>query len=206
MLLISPLVFFATAQEPSTLPAGTAKVQQNEAPGVKNDTADLKKAENAERKCEIASERLAVRMEKLQELQNRHHGVYDGLITKLTNLITRLEEDGVTGPEIDALKEDIVALQELAVKLKTSYSAINGNLIRARNIVCGESQLAYNQALRESGSSINETKLVIKEIRDFYLTEIKPDLEAIREMLKPEVTEQEETETEEVEETTEPLE
>lgn len=198
-LLILPLLF-TSAQ--SVLPAREAKDLQNES--LPNpDAARLQiKAENQERRCELATQRIGEKINRYRNLEKRHQGVYLGLGNKLENLVSRLEEDGYTGENIEALKADITKLNELAAKLKISYTNYLSKLDELKTASCTDSDVNFQEALKAAREELAATHAVSQEIKEFYLTEIKPDVAAMRTQIHEEKLRQQENEETE-DETTE---
>jgi len=195
VLFILPLLL-TSAQ--SVLPAREAKDLQDESlPKLDAPRVQAIKAENQERRCELATKRIAEKVNRYRNLEKRHQGVYMGLGNKLENLVSRLEADGYTGENIDALKADITQLNEFAANLKTSYTNYLNRLDELKTAGCTDSDVNFQEALKTAREELAATGVVIGEIKEFYLTEIKPDIAAMRTQIQEEkLGQQEDSETE----------
>ncbi|OGC80117.1 hypothetical protein A3K01_00615 [candidate division WWE3 bacterium RIFOXYD1_FULL_43_17] len=194
-LFILPLLL-TSAQ--TVLPAREAKDLQNESlPKLDNPRVMEIKAANQERRCELATQRIAEKVSRYRNLEKRHQGVYLGLGNKLENLVSRLEADGYTGGNIEALKTDITQLNELAAKMKTSYTNYLSRLDELKTAGCTDSDVNFQEALKTAREELTASGAVIKEIKEFYLTEVKPDIAAMRTQIQEEkLGQQEGNETE----------
>ena len=185
LLFISPFVYTAAAQ--SVLPASDGKnIDTESLPRLDTRRVQLNKAENQERRCELATQRIAEKIARYKTLEKRHQGIYLGLGTKLENLVNRLKEDGYTGDNIAALEADITKLDELSEKLKATYADYLAKLEELKTVSCADSDINFAQALKTAREELTATRDVIKEIKDFYLTEVKPHTAAMREQIKEE--------------------
>lgn len=193
LLLISPLVYTSATQ--NVLPISEGKNLQNESlPKLDAPRVQLTKAENQERRCELVTQRIADKIARYKNLEKRHQGIYLGLGNKLENLVNRLKEDGYTGENITALETDMTKLDELSEKLKANYSDYLAKLEELKSASCEDSDINFTQALKTAREELAATREVIQEIKDFYLTEVKPHIAAMREQIKEEKLNREQNE------------
>lgn len=136
--------------------------------------------ENKEKRCERITNRVEEKLGRYKENENRHRGVYQGLEIKLTNLINHLEEKGYSGENLEALKTDLDELRELSQKFETAYSDYRVRLELLKNHACGDSEDDFSQTFEDTQEEFLTVWEVIKEIRTFYLEEIKPDIAAMK--------------------------
>lgn len=136
--------------------------------------------ENKEKRCERITNRVEEKLERYKENENRHRGVYQGLENKLTNLISHIEEKGYSGKNVDALKADLEKLKELAQKFETAYTDYRVRLELLKNMACGDSDDEFSETFKDTQDDFLTVWDVIKEIRAFYLEEIKPDIAALK--------------------------
>ena len=185
LLFVSPLVYTSAAQ--NILPANEGKNLQNESlPKLDTPRVQLTRAENQERRCELVTQRIADKIARYKNLEKRHQGIYLGLGNKLENLVNRLKEDGYTGENITALETDMTKLDELSEKLKANYSDYLAKLEELKSASCEDSDIGFTQTLKTAREELAATREVIREIKDFYLTEVKPHIAAMREQIKEE--------------------
>ena len=185
LLFVSPLVYTSAAQ--NILPANEGKNLQNESlPKLDTPRVQLTRAENQERRCELVTQRIADKIARYKNLEKRHQGIYLGLGNKLENLVNRLKEDGYTGENITALETDMTKLDELSEKLKANYSDYLAKLEELKSASCEDSDINFTQTLKAAREELAATREVIREIKDFYLTEVKPHIAAMREQIKEE--------------------
>ncbi|KKS31435.1 hypothetical protein A2380_03555 [candidate division WWE3 bacterium RIFOXYB1_FULL_43_24] len=208
-LLIAPLIFISpfliTAAAQNVLPANEGKNLQNETlPKVDTPRAQLNRAENQERRCELVTQRIAEKITQYKNLEKRHQGVYLGLENKLENLVNRLKEDGYSGDNIAALEADIVELNRLTAETKINYANYLAKLEELKTASCEASDVNFVQALKTAREDLEATHVSMVAIKDFYLTDIKIDLAAMREEIRTEkLNQQQENETETEDEDTE---
>ncbi|EKD95332.1 MAG: hypothetical protein ACD_24C00518G0003 [uncultured bacterium] len=196
LVFVLPLIFTSATQ--NVLPASEGKNLQDEnLPKLDAPRAQLNRAENQERRCELATQRITEKIAQYKNLEKRHQGVYLGLGNKLENLISKLKEDGYTGDNIAALEADVVRLGELVSELNTNYANYLAKLDALKGASCEASDIDFVQALKDARADLNATHLSIVAIKEFYLTDIKPDLAAMREQIRTEkLNQQQEKETE----------
>lgn len=106
---------------------------------------------------------------------------YDGVVTKLTNLETKVAAQGV---DTTSLKAQITALQAKVANFKTDMEAYRFAVSDTASMSCTTDPAAFKASLAASREDFAKIKADAADIRMYLKDTIKPTLAAIRTELK----------------------
>jgi Skp family chaperone for outer membrane proteins len=160
-LAIALSASMAMAQS-DNMPRSTERVQENE---------------NIQKRCDIVTKQIDTHLARYKNNYNRHSRVYGNMKNRLVKLVERLE---LKGYDVTKLEADLVKLDEKILKLKTDYDAYIKELEETKEFVCGESEGQFKTALAEARAKLRLVHTDILDIRNYYQTVIKVDIQTLR--------------------------
>ena len=128
-------------------------------------------------RCEIITKNIDNRLARFNDNKNGHAIRYQELKTRLTNLISRLEQKGY---DVSKLEADLTVLDTKIKKFADDYVTFIEQLKTTKGFACGQSQGAFADALSKAKDLLRLVRQDAMDIRDYYQTQIKPDLMALR--------------------------
>jgi anion-transporting ArsA/GET3 family ATPase len=145
---------------------------------LKPEIRNQNKLDQTEARCERINERIEAKIQKYTENQNRYHGIYQGVMNRLANTITRLEGAGV---DTAALEENQAEMQEKVDAIKDSYQVLIDKLEDSKQYTCGESEGDFVKALGEIKTQMSKIREQIEEVRKYFDDEVIPNIKALKE-------------------------
>jgi len=139
---------------------------------------DANKTKLNQTRCEAINKRVEGRISQFTEERDKHYMRFDNLRERLANLSAKAES---TGFNVTDLNADIAILDTKIAKLKTDYALFIDKLAETRNFTCGHSEGQFKAALQAAKDQLNIVREDAKDIKEFYSTEIKADLKALKE-------------------------
>lgn len=130
------------------------------------------------RKCELLTTSIDSRVTKFDENKNTHIEKYQRIKTSLQAIITKLEAKGY---DVSELKEDLQTLDNKIKNFASDFAAFIEKLKATKSYACGESDGDFANALESAKSEIDTVRKDAEDIREFYRTVIRPDVEALKE-------------------------
>lgn len=143
--------------------------------------AEVRRQETQERVCQITEQRIQNQIRRYDIIRENHQRRNQRVVTRLNEIMLRLESDGI---DVTSLRESIQGLQATVDSFEVSAQDYINLLIESENFACGESEgefLSRIQSARELAPQIRGNVL---SIREYFQTEIRPELEAIRTQLE----------------------
>lgn len=155
-------------------------------------------------RCKNIEERITTRVGRYENNGNMLETVYGNMQARLTRLIARLDTAGANTTQ---LKADIATLNTKIDKLKADQATLMATLKDSQIFVCGKSEGEFKGKLDEARKVPEIIKQDRQDIRNFFESAIKPDLQAIRKTLaiQKEATDKPETPSTETKATPTPI-
>jgi len=151
-----------------------------------------KKEKMVEDKCKNIETKIASRVKRYENNGKMLETVYGNMQTRLERLVTRLKEAGAITTQLET---DIIALNEKIDKLKADQATFMTTLADSQSFVCGKSEGEFKGKIDQARKIPAQLKADRDDIKKFFQTTIKADLQAIRKTLaesktteKPEAT------------------
>lgn len=141
-----------------------------------------------ERRCKNIETRVDSRLKRYENDQQMLENVYGNMQARFARLVARLDS---AGADTAKLKADLGTLDSMIEKLYGDHAAFMESLKTTRSSACGQSEGEFKGKLGEARNVLPRIKEQRAEIREFFKTTIKPDLETIRQQLESEKTETE---------------
>jgi len=149
-------------------------------PGIqKNKWEVLKKVkmETAEERCARITKNIEKRTENFEENKNKHYSAYKNLKDRIEKFVAKLSAKGYS---IDDLAADLSVLDTKIQKFNTSYAAYQAKLGETKEYACGHSDEDFKVKLAEARTLLKTVREDSKDIKNYYLNTIRPDLKEIR--------------------------
>lgn len=128
-------------------------------------------------RCNRITEKIDKKTTNYDEAHSKHIGIYNKLLEKLKNLSTRLKNAGY---DVDTLENDIDQLEDKIKIFKDAYSAYIDKLKATKNFACGSGpDDDFKNATKEAKAQLKIAKEAAQNIREFYVSVIKPDIQDI---------------------------
>lgn len=134
-----------------------------------------------ERICTATQSRVGARWQKYYEARmNRVENMERGVLA----LQERVEYFKQKGLDTSKLETDIATLQQLIGEYKTAYTEFLTALEEVKSIPCANYEGKFLPELRQARDAWSVVRAKSQSIKDFYLSDIKPDLAELRTQLK----------------------
>jgi len=111
---------------------------------------------------------------------NRVENIERGVLA-LQERVEYFKENGLNTSKLEA---DIATLQELIGEYKTAYADFLTALEEAKSIPCANYEGKFLPELKEAREAWTIVRAKFQAIKDFYLSNIKPDLVELRSQLE----------------------
>ncbi|KKQ53525.1 MAG: hypothetical protein US70_C0002G0013 [Parcubacteria group bacterium GW2011_GWD2_38_11] len=151
-----------------------------------------KKEKMAEEKCKSIESKIATRVGRYQNNGQMLEKVYGNMQARLARLLTKLK---TAGAETAKLETDLAELNVKINKLKADQATFMTTLADSQAFVCGKSEGEFKNKLEQARKVPEIIKQDRQEIKNFFQTTIKTDLQAIRKQLAEQKETTEATET-----------
>jgi len=135
------------------------------------------KENRTERRCDVVGNLVDKRIDTFEENKGNHVENYTKLKTRLMEVSSKLKAKGFDTTELD---KDLVTFDSMVKEYASKYVSFIDTLKSSKDLVCGESEGAYKSTIESSKSMLKELKDMRKAIRDFYVSEIRADIKALR--------------------------
>lgn len=160
-----------------------------------------KQEKMVEERCKNIETKIATRIGRYENNGKMLQNVYGHMQARLSRLIVRLDS---VGADTAKLKADILILNGKIDKLKTDQAAFMATLKDSQTFVCGKSEGEFKGKLEQARKVPELIKQDREDIKNFFNTTIKADLQIIRKQLAVQKEAAEATETPEVKKTETP--
>lgn len=122
--------------------------------------------------------------ERWQKYYNMRMSRLDSLENGVLALQERIEYFKAQGLNTSELEGDVTSLQGLVDEYKVAYTEFLDALEEAKVLPCKNYQDRFLPELKEAKDTWLEVRAKSQNIKDFYQSDIKPDLQALRVLLK----------------------
>lgn len=140
-----------------------------------------KKQQMIDERCKLVNTNIDTKTERFDNNKNRHQAEYAHMQERITRIITQLKVKGLNTAKLEA---DLTTLNTKIDKFATDYAAYIAKLKDTKNYVCGHSDGEFRSALQGARTSILPVRQDVADIRNFYQTVIRPDIQALRQQFK----------------------
>jgi chromosome segregation ATPase len=127
--------------------------------------------------CTNTSKMIDTRISRFDTNKKKHVENYTKMKTALQQLITKLKAKGF---DTSKLETDLTTLGDKITKFGTDYAAYIAKLGETKNFTCGQSQGEFKTALDTARDSLKTVNQDAVDIRNFYQTTVRPDIEALK--------------------------
>ena len=135
----------------------------------------------AAERCSIIQSRLEMRIASYDVNKEKYLKIYFDLKNRLINIQTSLENKGLDTSDI---KADLVTLDQKISKFSLDYQTYAAKLKEADTFACGKSQGQFLGKIREARILLLNVKKDSLDVKTFYLSTIKPDLNKLKAQIK----------------------
>ncbi|HBR71905.1 MAG TPA: hypothetical protein DEA27_03860, partial [Candidatus Moranbacteria bacterium] len=142
-----------------------------------------KKEKMAEEKCKNIEKKVATRANRYENNAQMTNKVYGNMKTRLDRLTSQLKS---AGADTTQLEKDLVTLYAKIEKLKTDQAAYIATIKESQVSACGKTEGEFKTKITEARKVPELVKTARADIKNFFQTTIKADLQAIRATLTEE--------------------
>ncbi len=135
-----------------------------------------------ERKCDVVQKKLEQRVATYREHRDDHIEKYETVKDRIKNIISKFNDKGYDTSELEA---DLVVLDGKIKKFQSDADAFFIKLEGANDYVCGDSEGKFRSGIREARDLLKVVREDAQDIKSYYQTTIKEDLENLRNQPKP---------------------
>lgn len=134
-----------------------------------------------EKNCENIEKRVETRVRRYENKQAQHRNVFGGLLTRMEDLVTRFQTEGLDTSKLEA---SLQVLREKVGNLETEHQTFIDGLKATEAIACGESEEEFRGKLGEARKMTTEVRNGIVEIREHYKNVVRVEILALRDQLE----------------------
>jgi chromosome segregation ATPase len=127
--------------------------------------------------CEKIQNKMSEKDNLFQEKKGSHLEAYNNLQDRLSTLISRLESKG---HDTAQLEQDIEKLNDKINKFSDDYDVYKDRASEAKGYVCDKTKAEFKSKLAEVKTALKTLKADAQDIKNFYLTVIKPDIKILK--------------------------
>ncbi|MEI7621216.1 MAG: hypothetical protein WCJ51_01625 [Candidatus Moraniibacteriota bacterium] len=138
------------------------------------------KEKMVEEKCKNLETKIATRLGRYENNQQMIQTVYGNMQTRLTRLLEKLKTAGADTAKLEA---DLKTLTGKIEKFKTDQASFMTTLKESQAFACGKSEGEFKTKIDSARQVPTLLKQDRQDIKDFFETTIKTDLQAIRKTL-----------------------
>lgn len=136
-----------------------------------------RKEKMAEEKCKNIENKIANRVNRYENNGQMLQKVYGNMKTRLQRLSAQLKAAGADTTKLDA---DLVVLNGKIDKLYADHAAFMFTLKETKTFVCGKTEGEFKTKIEQARKVPETIKQDRADIKNFFQTTIKADLEAIK--------------------------
>jgi len=135
------------------------------------------KSQTKEQQCAKAIEKITAKISAYEANRNGKETVYANLLTKISEIITRLKDKGY---DVSKIETDLTTLTTKIEKYWTDRKAVTDTLESSKSSVCSEPNTQFRETLKQSKDLFEVVKTDIKDIRLFVSQTIRSDIQALK--------------------------
>ncbi|HAV11396.1 MAG TPA: hypothetical protein DCX32_02530 [Candidatus Moranbacteria bacterium] len=179
---------------PETSVSARAEIRKAELETKKTERQELlaqKKTALEQKRCEAAQKRISTKAGQLENNRAMYQRVYGNMDSRLTRLVARLDEAGL---ETAQLKTELATLKTMTAKLYADYDAFIATFKTTETAACEQTKEGFKAQFEGVRAQVALIRADRAAIKDFFNTNIKPELQALKAQLPEETAETTETE------------
>lgn len=127
--------------------------------------------------CVNAEARIGNRITILTNAKTRHQAAYERGRERYSNLVTKLKANGY---DTTTLEADLATWNTKILAFGTAFNDHLDALKETQAFECGNSNGAFLDSLENARSKLLAVRTAAIEARSYWLTTVKPDLQAIK--------------------------
>ncbi|HSX38994.1 MAG TPA: hypothetical protein VLI92_00125 [Candidatus Saccharimonadales bacterium] len=135
-------------------------------------------------KCDEITTKIDKRVELFNTNKTTHEERYKTVSTRISNLITKLDDKGY---DTSKLKTAFEGLTALITKFNQDYTVFIDSIVMLKHFPCGNSQGGFLEQLRVAHSDLKIVRQDTVDIRNYYKDNVRPALQELRDQ-KPKQT------------------
>lgn len=135
--------------------------------------------------CKQAQAAAANRIKAYATHRDDYVSRYEQIVERSQNLTKALRSKGYDEKLIDQLEADLVILKTKVQKFDANVTAAVKTLEEANDYRCGKSEGEYAGRIREAKDLLAVARSDVKDMRNYVVTTIKADLQALRHSPRP---------------------
>ena len=170
--LVGLIIFFIVLVAVS-LSAGQVAAQSLASPSGLRQNNQVRRQELRENMCERVKARIEERRENFQDRRDRHAAIYQGIVNRLNNLVSKLKARGCDASQVET---DLSAFDKLINELVTAFNLFLDKVHAVGVPVCQEQPGDWRTALTAAKDQLRAVQAKQREIRTFYKNTLKPDV------------------------------
>lgn len=137
-----------------------------------------------ENTCENITKRIDKQIEKWDDNEPGKHKGYTAIVTKVQNIIKRLEGKGY---DLTDLKSALQNLNDAILKRHTDAQVLNNLLKDTKQYACGDSEGKFKEAMEKIKDQWKVVHADTMEIRNIWQNQVRPEIRKLKAQ-KPTIT------------------
>ncbi len=148
----------------------------------------------AQKKCETAQKRISTKIGQLENNRQMYQRVYGNMDSRLTRLVARLDSAGL---DTTKLKTELATLKTMTQKLYSDYDAFITSFKGTETAACEKTREEFKSQFEGVRAQVALIKNDRSAIKNFFNSNVKTELQALKAQLGEEVVIEETIEVEE---------
>lgn len=132
-------------------------------------------------RCDRVSSNIDKKINNYNLNKEKHIERYNEVKDKLSSLLLKLEAQGIN---VNELKDDLTILDSKIISFAQEYTKAINDLNLAKTFACGDSEGQFRATVESARTKIINSRDIAKDIINFIKTEIRTDLQQLRDQLK----------------------
>lgn len=134
-------------------------------------------------RCERVKERVDFRIRRYEDNKDRYIERYQKISESVSNALIKLDGKGY---DLNALKADLETLKSKRIEFVDLHTKAMSSLRSARDIACEnrDDRTAFEAKVKDAQDYLAKTRTKAKEIHEFIRTEIREDLQNLRDQAR----------------------
>lgn len=133
--------------------------------------------ERRENMCQRVTDKIGERRQRFEEHRDNRANIYRGVIHRLNNLVTKLEDRGCDASQI---KTDLSAFEKLIDELVVAFNLFLDKLQAVGIPVCQAQPQDHRAALAAVKDQLALVREKQRAVRDFYKNTINPNVKDLK--------------------------
>lgn len=133
-------------------------------------------------RCAVVESKIQSKTSVFDNSKVRHLEIYANIKNRLTSIMEKLSARGI---DVTSLKASLTVFDQKIKKFSDDYAIYINKLKDSQVYVCGKAEGDFKNKLKEAKAALAQVHRDAVEIRTYYAKTLKPELNRLRNQLRP---------------------